>query len=100
MATTRRHRRRVDVLTKVRWASRFDDLAIGPSLEHDRFVTGPFAVGERANGLCALVFKSSEELVELLDAQGFQKPFSGRSMSADCRQQTQGSYIAIVETYT
>lgn len=46
-----------------------------PSLENDGGVTRAFGVGECAYSLCTLVFKASEELVELLHSQCLEEPF-------------------------
>jgi hypothetical protein len=40
-----------------------------PSLEHNRLVTGTFAVGESAHCLSSLVLEARKQFVELLHAE-------------------------------
>lgn len=49
---------------------------LGPSLENDGFVARAFRVCECAHSLGALVVKSSEKLVELLDTERLQEPLA------------------------
>lgn len=49
---------------------------LGSSLEDDGFVARTFRVCKCAYGLCALVFKPGEKLVELLDTERLHEPFA------------------------
>lgn len=42
-------------------APRWHEFAVGPALEQDWFVAGPFAVAKSGDGLGAFVFKSREQ---------------------------------------